>query len=472
MSFFLQRLLQAILGRRPHRTKTARATETSAGPHPAAATLGSAPAPVSLPEPPKVAAAVSALMAVGARRPLIATDGAIAGFEFRIDHEMQKRLQQDDDHQVQAAYVLALLTSAHLMVKTGRIGFARVPAEWLVHVAQLADVEGAWVGIEQSAGMNLTLAQWQTLRETVQALRAAGAKVGWDEAAVFGVPPDFLLLHQGPALMDVVLGSMRTWPPELKKLPVFVTDIACVEDLEQALYSGISYACGALAPPEPATEPLELLRAPPEFYRVGQLLNELASGADTSVIVSDIKRDIGLSYRLLCRINSASFAQLNAQASIDQAVLLLGHNELYRWLSLLLIQFSGRRKVTSALQEITLWRARLFELLAIETHETSPGQLFTLGLASMLGPLLKMSLVEVVSTLNLPTPARQALLEQTGPWSVYLQLALQVETKSLDGNSALVGQFGGAERVAALADEAWAWAWAAEHANREGVILE
>jgi EAL and modified HD-GYP domain-containing signal transduction protein len=135
----------------------------------------------------------------------------------------------------------------------------------------------------------------------------------------------------------------------------------------------------------------------------------------------------------------------------------------------LLVQFAGKRKASSALQEITLWRSRLLELLAKESNEPIPGQLFTLGLASMLGPLLKISQNEVVSTLNLPAPARQALLEQDGPWHVYLHMALLVQTQSLDEHSELAEPFGGVERVMALADEAWTWAWDAEHANRDAV---
>jgi EAL and modified HD-GYP domain-containing signal transduction protein len=250
-------------------------------------------------------------------------------------------------------------------------------------------------------------------------------------------------------------------------LPTLVTDVASVEDVEMALYSGISYACGALTPPAQPLSPLDALPLPPEVHRVGHLLNQLVIGTDTAVIVSDIKSDVGLSYRLLRRINSASFAQLHAEASIDQAVLMLGRNELYRWLSLLLVQFAGKRKASSALQEITLWRSRLLELLAQEKKEPVPGQLFTLGLASMLGPLLKISQDEVVSTLNLPTPARQALLDQAGPWHVYLHMALLVQTQSLGEHSELAEPFGGVERVMALADDAWAWAWEAEHANRD-----
>jgi EAL and modified HD-GYP domain-containing signal transduction protein len=145
---------------------------------------------------------------------------------------------------------------------------------------------------------------------------------------------------------------------------------------------------------------------------------------------------------------------------------MLGRQELYRWLSLMLIQYAGKSKMSSALQEIALWRSRLLELLAIEQREEAPNQLFTLGLASMLGLILHMSLADVVETLSLSEPAHQALIDETGPWRIYLQLAFLVEAQQLDASDRLVVQFGGLERVLALSDQAWTWA--SEHSKPVG----
>ena len=452
MRSFLHRLSQKFFGQ---------------GPKPSPSTPKAQPKPASERRAARnEGGAVAALVAVGARRPLIASDGAIAGFEFCIDDEILRRLRRRTDHRGRAAYVSAVLTSARLMAQTGRIGFARVPIDWLVHVTDVSCAAGAWLGIEPAAPEHQEAEHLQTIAQLVPQLRAVGAKVGWDVAFGLALTPDFLLLNQGAAPMPVLLEAVNTWPPAFKTLPMLVTDIAKVDDLELALSSGISYACGALAPTMVGANSADVRPIPPEIHRVGQLLNQLVIGTETSVIVSDIKSDVGLSYRLLRRMNSASFAQLSAEASIDQAVLMLGRNELYRLLSLLLVQFAGKRKVSSALQEVALWRSRLMELLAIENHEPVPSQIFTLGLASMLGPLLKISLPDVISTLNLPAPARQALLEHTGPWNAYLQMALQIEAQSLQDNDALAVHFGGVARVMELADEAWAWAWAAEHQNR------
>jgi EAL and modified HD-GYP domain-containing signal transduction protein len=456
MSSLLQRLSQRLFGQatKPHEA-------------PPASRAKPVPPPVATQEPTAQSNAVSALVAVGARRPLIAADGAIAGFEFCIDGEILRRLRLRTDHRGRAAYVSAALTSARLMAQSGRIGFARVPADWLVHALDATDAADAWVGIDHAPPAQQGTDLLEAAAALVPKLRAAGAKVGWSSTLDLGLTPDFVLLHQAAEPMAALLQSLEQRPEALRELPTLITDIEKTKDVELALAGGASFACGSLAPSAFNVSPTEALPIPPEAQRVGQLLNQLVIGTDTSAIVSDIKSDVGLSYRLLRRINSASFAQLNGDASIDQAVLMLGRNELYRWLSLLLVQFGSKRKVSSALQEITLWRSRLLELLALENKEAVPSQMFTLGLASMLGPLLKISLDDVVSTLNLPAPARQALLEQSGPWHAYLQMALLVEGQRLAEQPELAEPFGGVDRVMALADDAWAWAWAAEHASRD-----
>ncbi|MDB5849184.1 MAG: hypothetical protein JWP29_2936, partial [Rhodoferax sp.] len=152
-------------------------------------------------------------------------------------------------------------------------------------------------------------------------------------------------------------------------------------------------------------------------------------------------------------------------ASIDQAVAMLGRNELHRWLSLMLMQYGSHRKLGSALQEVALWRSRLVELLAIERGEREPGRFFTLGLASMLGLILKIGQAEVVAALSLPPEAEDALMAQSGPWFVYLRTAMQVEAQTEDDAAAAVDGFGSAARVLELSDQAWAWA--AENSLRE-----
>jgi len=435
--------------------KSLRAESPSVTP---AASVASTPAPTPVaPSGPSVA--------VTARRPLIATNGEVAGFEIRFDAAVVERLADETDPKVIAAHAAAVLVAARLVAMGGRVGLARLPVHWLPHAPVPKDEPGTLIGLELSPDAVLGDEAKAAVTEAVSLFQFAGGKVAWGARLGLDIPADYALVQQGQLTLAGLLGEIQSLPAELKSKPLLVTDVGNVDDLEMILSQGVKYVSGALeakqAPPEPAKPKVPLQ---PEVRRVSQLLHKLAAGAENAQIIEDLKGDLGLSVQLLQRINSASFAQLGGVASIDQAVVMLGRNELQRWLSMMLMQFAGKRKVSSALQEVALWRSRFLELLAMEKGAPDPGQFFTLGLASMLGLILKISPDEVVSTLGLPSEGQEALLAKTGPWYCYLHTATQVEGQSLSDQSAKDDGFGGAGRVLQLSDEAWAWA--AEHSDR------
>lgn len=404
------------------------------------------------------AKAASELAAIGARRPLIAASGAVAGFEFRICEDMARYLKRESDARARTSRVDALLAAAHGIGQTGRIGFARMPAPWLVHATPANIGPGVLIGLESMPSALPIPQSSAEIEQAVLKLRTKGAQIGWEPDFNGHLQPDFVMLRQGASTMSTLLDSVVSWPAAWQGLPILVTDIWDVEELEMALYNGVTYACGVLDRDAGTVQPTTQQPVPPEVRRVGLLLNQLVAGADTAVIVDEIKGDVGLSYRLLRLVNNASYAQMGSHASVEQAVLLLGRYEMHRWLSMLLVEFAGSRLTASALQEVTLWRSRLLELMAIDNKENATDQFFTLGLASMLGQLLNISEAEVVSTLNLPPLARQALLEQAGPWHVYLQMAKRLEARPIDLAVALPPQFTDTTRLLTLSDQAWHWA--------------
>ena len=407
--------------------------------------------------------ALHALAAVGARRPLVSAGGRLVGFEFCLSPRLLQRLDRKADAVAQAAHVAALLSAAQLVVHTGRMGLARIPADWLSHVTRLAPCKGVHVSIDTPMQEMSQADLAGPLVEAAQHLRSGGALVGWDarlrdaSGAEFWLEPDFVFMRQGEATLSAMLESARMSSRDFQDMTSVASDMASLQDLEAALQHGVTYVCGALVDAVPAA-PGPGAAVPPEVQRVGHLMSLLLTDAPLNAVVDDIKGDVGLSFRLLSRLGSASMAQLHHVSSIDEAVLLIGRNELYRWLSVLLLQFGGRRKASSALEEVALWRGRFLELLAQQRQEPAPGQMFTLGLASRLGQILQLPPADMADTLKLPEAARQALLAHEGPWWPYLQLADWMESAGADDEHELLFLFGGASHVAQLSDQAWKWA--------------
>ena len=446
MTSFFQRALSKLLGGAP----------APVAPPPAAA-RSTRPQPVT--SPVAVAPARPAPVALAARRPLMGAHGQVAGFEFRIDDMALRRLALGADPVAQAAHVAAVLVAARLVAMDGRIGFARLPAVWLPLAVVPKNDAGTVIGVEFDAAAPLSSEVLLGVAAKVAEFRAVGAKLAWGAGQSMGSNPDFLLVRPGTsAAVTGLIAAVKTPPAGLPNIPFIATDMASVEDLERALQGGVRLASGSLTAADMAKTVAQAGPLAPEVGRVAVLISKLAAGADTALIVGDIKGDIGVSVRLLQRMNSASYAHLGGVASIDQAVMLLGRNDLHRWLSLMLMQFAGSRQLSSALQEVALWRARFVELLALERGESEPGRFFTLGLASMLGLILKMAPIDVVATLSLPPEGAQAVLAQSGPWHVYLRTALDVENQTASEASAAADGFTSAARVLELSAQAWAWA--------------
>lgn len=409
-------------------------------------------------------AARRALIRVGARRPVISNTGAVVGYEFCLPANVIARLNLSSEQRVKSAYIATVMTSASLVETSGKIGFARIQTHWLDPEMSFPDCSGVWVCMESPQSPKTGDVNLERVAEFVKRLRSAGAKVGWSATFVemgkssFELVPDFVLLLQGDAPISALLTARQTWPESLRSLPTLATDLCSEEDLEAALLGGISYVCGAFHR-NTATPQTSLQRAvQPEVIRLVKLMNLLISDAELPTVVNDIKGDVGLSYRLLSMMKSAKYANYAEGLTIEQAVLALGRDELYRTLSVMLLRYTGTRRVSSALEEIALWRSRLLELLAIDKGEPMPGHFFTMGLVSMLGCILKQELADVVEKFSLAEPAKQALLTKDGPWSAYLRVAMEVEQQKLDATSLNLEEFGGSDRIIALSEMAWDWA--------------
>ena len=163
--------------------------------------------------------------------------------------------------------------------------------------------------------------------------------------------------------------------------------------------------------------------------RIMQLLNLVTSHAENHAIEAQFKLDAGLSLRLLRYINSPAVGLRFPIRSIAHVLVMLGHDQLYRWLTLLLFTQERGDGRSQALLRNALVRARLMESLGDEYLAPDlRGGLFITGILSMLDALLNVPMGQAIASLNLAQPISDALLHDRGPYAPYLQLALACET--------------------------------------------
>ncbi len=371
---------------------------------------------------------------VGARRPLVATDGRLAGFEFHVGPALLERLRRHQNHPASRAVVEGLLAAMRLSLSPGRVALAELPAHWLALIQDdSAFISGMWLLTSADADAGL-----------VARLQRLQVRVGWRPDQVpAGVRPDFLLGSAAQAT------SAPAWPG----VPWVLLDAPDVDTMESMLRPPVMLAACSTAA---TTETVRSEVLAPQVQHLMSLLARLVRDEDQAGLVADIKGDASLALRLLQHMNSAGATPGRVLASIDEAVMYLGRDALYRWCANLLVRLGPTRPAAAALQALALSRARLFEQLARSDAEPEPGRLYLLGLASLLPLLLRSSVADAFAAFQLPEEAYLAMSQGTGPWAHYLALARALEQPDMEAARPLAERFGGLPAV--LTESARSWA--------------
>jgi c-di-GMP phosphodiesterase len=160
----------------------------------------------------------------------------------------------------------------------------------------------------------------------------------------------------------------------------------------------------------------------PSFDSVLNILNLVSQDADNEVIEAGFKRDATLSYKLLRYINSVGFGLSCEVQSLNHAFSILGRNQLYRWLTLLMVT-AGDNATSPVLMKTSITRGRLTELLGEGYFEKRDrDNLFIVGVFSLLDAVLKMPMEDVLDKLQLPEAINDALTNRDGIYGPFLKL--------------------------------------------------
>ena len=154
-----------------------------------------------------------------------------------------------------------------------------------------------------------------------------------------------------------------------------------------------------------------------------QLMKMVQEHADIRELEKVLQRDAMLSYQLLRYTNSAGFGLRIEIESLRHAITMLGYLPLYRWLALLLATTSTAGS-SRALLQTAIVRGRFVELLGMGLLPASEaGNLFVVGLFSLLDQLLGIPMPQLMRQVSLPDAIVQALLHRGDIYGPLLALA-------------------------------------------------
>ncbi|WP_373975724.1 HDOD domain-containing protein [Chitinibacter sp. SCUT-21] len=226
--------------------------------------------------------------------------------------------------------------------------------------------------------------------------------------------PDFAVLSQQVNTCRQIAAQAKLW----------VNDVDSREAAEACFQLGADFVSGRVFNWPEAQQ----LAFPDSFLHLNRVMQMARQNADAKLIADELKTDPALSVRLLRYVNSAALGLAHSISNLDQAIVVVGNQRLYRWLSLLLFSSKGDSTLDQTLLETALTRARLMETAAA-THLSAAEceLLFLTGLFSLLDFLLRVPRAVLLKELNPPQIVIDTLCGQSTAFSPFLQLAEQSE---------------------------------------------
>ena len=236
------------------------------------------------------------------------------------------------------------------------------------------------------------------------------------------------------------------WPPDTQDLlarsgvrPIDASQLSPGTE-RFALGDGASWCIGPWylqAPPQPSKAQAA------SRSQTLQLLQLVNSDADTRDLEDVFRRDATLSYQLLRLVNSPAMRRSREITSFGQAILLLGRQQLKRWINLLLFAARDDDERSALLLAHVCLRARGMELLAQASglDRAMQEQAFMTGMFSLLGVLFGSPLPPLLQPLLLGEDMSAALLRGEGELGTLLSAWQAVESADASHlQAALVGR--------------------------------
>lgn len=302
----------------------------------------------------------------------------------------------------------------------------------------------------------------------LQTIRGSGARVGLTGLTSV-VAAEALVANADAAFLDLTEFSLAALPRfahnlrlAAPRLLLAATGVNSWAERRMCASWGFDWCLGhfAVTPDEEEKE----ARLDQSRVTVMALLNHLQNDDVTDAELGDVaKRDPNIAFHLLRLANSPAVGLITPVASLEQAIMVLGRHQLYRWLLVSMFRVGKARDRDEALLELALSRARFLETVAVPVLP-KPGrdELFLVGLLSLMDLLLAMPMGRILEHLNLGQAVQKVLMESTGPYARFLMLALAVEKGATSRAVALADDLGIPAAVMETASiDALRWAEAA-----------
>lgn len=208
---------------------------------------------------------------------------------------------------------------------------------------------------------------------------------------------------------------------------------------EQALLMGYDYFQGNFFAVPDILTGKEVPGYKANYIRMLQEVHRLdATFEDLEEIV---KRDISLSFKLLTYINSAALGMRCSINSIKQALVMLGFDELKKWISIVALKSLGDDRPNEVFIS-SLVRARFGELVAEKKNSTYSSDIFLMGMLSRIDVFINRDISDVIGDLPISEEIKKVLSGEPGQFTLIFDLVVSYEKGDWNRVEELAGEMG------------------------------
>jgi EAL and modified HD-GYP domain-containing signal transduction protein len=252
-----------------------------------------------------------------------------------------------------------------------------------------------------------------------------------------------------------IIGYFKRWSVQILAEKIDnPTQAQQCRDLGVDLFQGYYFA---------RPETLKGKRADPSKAALLRLLSQILGDSSIQQLEEELKQHPNLTLNLLRVINSAAFGAGRKITSVKQCVVILGRQQLQRWVQLLLYAAGPGQTLGSPLFHTAAVRAMVMERLAAAENAADRAyqdQAFMVGILSLLDVLLSIDMTGVLDELNVADEVRTALLSRGGPVGRLLKLVESKEANDYAAVEQILSSLKGVTSGTLMEVELAAVAWA------------
>lgn len=372
------------------------------------------------------------------RQPILDRNQQIVAYELLFRDGEANHANVIDDMSASAQIIIRAFSESDIHEVLGeKKGFINVNAELLLSdMIELLPHDKVVIELLETIEIN------QQIISRCHELKALGFSLALDD---FNGDAHFEPLYE---LVDVIKIDVLQIPPEelshhanqLKHWPLklLAEKVEHIESAEQCLklgfelFQGYYYARPVI---------LSGKRANSSRLSLLKLIGLISDDAAIAELEEVFKREPSLSFNLLRMVNSVAMGRRTKISSLKQAIVMLGQQQLQRWLQLLLFVKPGGNLQDNPLLELAATRGKMMELLATtqaSANKAIRDHAFMVGIMSLLDTLLGVTLQEIVKQANLASEVEDALLNHDGTLGKLLLLVQKMEQGKVDTTCALL----------------------------------